>query len=337
MPLHNHPDSNPNPSDKKASTASKTKSSLSEIAKAKAKGSVVMDTGGGDPMDKGEKWENHPEVERVEQPHNASNGRFAFNSTVGLGKVDPRDRAKGTDPGVSENVANMAKGEVSVGKDAAGKDISGLKAGTRIYANGSYYILSSDVTHDDMVHNYGIWSKYKDGHGENAFLDNGLFVRAQGTVHQEKLPQGAATEDFTVIDQKDVSEFGPQTQRRLEKASQQWDEWKKNPNVGTQTFAKPSPKNWSIAHPGQPLPAPKPKPAPATPAPGVAPSPTQNQSSGMSSSDQNMQRMASSGKMNFKNTYANELQSLADSSGMTVDGIVSDIADGTLAWSDLMK
>lgn len=331
MPLINHPASNTNPSDKKSSTATKKQESLSQVAKNKAKGSVVMNTGGGDPMDKGEKWKDHPEVERVDQPHNASNGRFAFNSTVGLGKVDPRDRAKGTDPGVSENVANMAKGERTIGKDANGNDVSGLKAGTRIYANGQYYILSADVTHDEMVHNYGIWSKYKDGHGENAFLDNGLFVRAQGTVHQDKLPQGAATEDFTVIDQKDVSEFGPQTQRRLAKASQEWDEWKKNPDVGTQIYARPSAKNWAIAHPGQPLPAPKPKPAAPTP----TPTPSAAPSSGQNPSDQQIMNLAKSKKFNFQKQYGAQLQSIADSTGMTVDGLISDLADGTLSWSDL--
>lgn len=326
MPLIDHPASNPNPSDKKSFTETKKKESLSDVAKNKSKGSVVMNTGGGDPMNRGEKWKNHPEVERVDQPHNASNGRFAFNSTVGLGKVDPRDRAKGTDPGTSEKVANIAKDEKPLEGGA-----SGLKAGTRIYANGNYYILSADVTHDEIVKNYGIWSKYKDGHGENAFLDNGLFVRAQGTVHQEKLPQGAATEDFTVIDQKDVSEFGNQTQRRLAKASQEWEDWKKNPNVGTQVYAEPSPKNWSAVHPGQPLPTPAPTPAPA---PAPTPNSNQTQPKQKDISDEDAQSQATQDPESFLSKNKEYIDYLSQS-GVSGDDIINGIKNGEIKWSDL--
>lgn len=111
---------------------------------------VLLSTGGGTPIDPGEKWTDE---HRVLQPRDKGTGKFTYNSEAHWGlKYKQRNKANTVPPSARELV-------LAAGIDKAG----GLKAGSVIVWNGKTQIILRDMSVDEL---YDYFKKYDEESGD---------------------------------------------------------------------------------------------------------------------------------------------------------------------------
>lgn len=292
-------------------------------------GSITMNTGGGEPISAGKKWEDEPEKKRVEQPRSASSGQFTFNSLAGLDKKDKRDRAKGTgdfgeDPALTKDSTGI--GEEYLKRKKAGE---GLHKGEVIkLKNGDSVVVTRNLSVESFYKYFMTHYKDKSGEIRNALLENGLLVKAGSAEAKSKY----ITHMSSWKKQKFMSE-----------AADQWrnftQEFARSKGImPNEAFAK-TVGDFVQKHPSAPRAAYKGQPASPNyvpTQPKVSASVATSKTSAPVGKEAQAVQLAKTNPTQLHKLYGTYIEAFAKAAGMTSSEVVKMIADGDLKISDII-
>ena len=133
-------------------------------------GTYKESTGGGTPLEKGEKLKDHPEAKRVSQPRDEE-GKFTYNA------VNRKPLKYGPSRGTT--VVPFLKGV---------KIKYAIKKGDKINYNGMIYLAGMDITAEEILTRFREW-KEDEGFGE---LESGVSkkVGRRSNEEREKIAKG---------------------------------------------------------------------------------------------------------------------------------------------------
>lgn len=272
--------------------AKKNPTLVEALTQDKKIGSYTESTGGGTPLEKGEKLKDHPEAKRVQQPRD-ENGQFTYNSVNAIPlKYGP---SRGT----------------TIPPFLRGVTLTYCQKSTKsVVLNGKVFYTPSFKNAEDLINAFKEYKDEKDQDGNVIGFGDKMNARLKGKrgARTSAEKQAIAGGEKAMIGGESYkTPTGPARRGDIQSFMSNFSTFKKKFKVGKNKFAVK--QTTTTSTPTQSRPTPTPTPAPSRPTTGSSTPASQSNNLHNVSSGYNAQNNSGSGKSGVTSALVNKLKS----------------------------